>query len=180
MIKMSELILVIGCLFKDLLVWIFFEDQVVVVLGEVDVGVVFFKLLFDYLLFIGVISVGKYVMCVVVENLILVILELGGKLLVIVFDSVLMKDVVEWIVFGKSFNVGQICVVFDYVLVLSWCVEEFVSQYKEVVQGFFLCFLDNFDYIVIINECQFGCFWGYFDDVCEKGVIFVLLFVEGQ
>ena len=74
------------------------------------------------------------------ENLTPVTLELGGKSPAIVSDSVPMKDAAERIAFGKSLNAGQTCVAPDYVLVPSRRVEEFVSQYKEVVQGFFRVF----------------------------------------
>lgn len=90
------------------------------------------------------------------ENLTPVTLELGGKSPAIVSDSVPMKDAAERIAFGKSLNAGQTCVAPDYVLVPSRRVEEFVSQYKEVVQGFFPRLSDNPDYTAIINERQLG------------------------
>ncbi|WP_121238252.1 aldehyde dehydrogenase family protein, partial [Pseudomonas aeruginosa] len=169
MIKMSESTPATGRLLKDLLARIFPEDQVAVVLGEVDVGVAFSKLPFDHLLFTGATSVGKHVMRAAAENLTPVTLELGGKSPAIVSDSVPMKDAAERIAFGKSLNAGQTCVAPDYVLVPSRRVEEFVSQYKEVVQGFFPRLSDNPDYTAIINERQLGRLRGYLDDAREKG-----------
>ncbi len=180
MIKMSESTPATGRLLKDLLARIFPEDQVAVVLGEVDVGVAFSKLPFDHLLFTGATSVGKHVMRAAAENLTPVTLELGGKSPAIVSDSVPMKDAAERIAFGKSLNAGQTCVAPDYVLVPSRRVEEFVSQYKEVVQGFFPCLSDNPDYTAIINERQLGRLRGYLDDAREKGATLVPLFAEGQ
>ncbi|MEL1679438.1 aldehyde dehydrogenase family protein, partial [Acinetobacter baumannii] len=86
----------------------------------------------------------------------------------------------ERIAFGKSLNAGQTCVAPDYVLVPSRRVEEFVSQYKEVVQGFFPRLSDNPDYTAIINERQLGRLRGYLDDAREKGATLVPLFAEGQ
>ncbi|WP_034063581.1 aldehyde dehydrogenase family protein, partial [Pseudomonas aeruginosa] len=106
--------------------------------------------------------------------------ELGGKSPAIVSDSVPMKDAAERIAFGKSLNAGQTCVAPDYVLVPSRRVEEFVSQYKEVVQGFFPRLPDNPDYTAIINERQLGRLRGYLDDAREKGATLVPLFAEGQ
>ena len=180
MIKMSESTPATGRLLKDLLARIFPEDQVAVVLGEVDVGVAFSKLPFDHLLFTGATSVGKHVMRAAAENLTPVTLELGGKSPAIVSDSVPMKDAAERIAFGKSLNAGQTCVAPDYVLVPSRRVEEFVSQYKEVVQGFFPRLSDNPDYTAIINERQLGRLRGYLDDAREKGATLVPLFAEGQ
>ena len=65
-------------------------------------------------------------------------------------------------------------------LVPSRRVEEFVSQYKEVVQGFFPRLPDNPDYTAIINERQLGRLRGYLDDAREKGATLVPLFAEGQ
>ena len=113
------------------------------------------------------------------ENLTPVTLELGGKSPAIVSDSVPMKDAAERIAFGKSLNAGQTCVAPDYVLVPSRRVEEFVSQYKEVVQGFFPRLSDNPDYTAIINERQLGRL-RYLDDAREKGATLVPLFAEGQ
>ncbi|VTL99401.1 aldehyde dehydrogenase [Pseudomonas aeruginosa] len=107
-------------------------------------------------------------------------LELGGKSPAIVSDSVPMKDAAERIAFGKSLNAGQTCVAPDYVLVPSRRVEEFVSRYKEVVQGFFPRLSDNPDYTAIINERQLGRLQGYLDDAREKGATLVPLFAEGQ
>ena len=138
------------------------------------------KLPFDHLLFTGATSVGKHVMRAAAENLTPVTLELGGKSPAIVSDSVPMKDAAERIAFGKSLNAGQTCVAPDYVLVPSRRVEEFVSQYKEVVQGFFPRLPDNPDYTAIINERQLGRLRGYLDDAREKGATLVPLFAEGQ
>lgn len=68
--------------------------------------VVVLLLLLDYLLFIGLMVVGCKVMVVVVEYLVLVMLELGGKLFVIVCSDFLFEKVVVWLVIGKWFNVG--------------------------------------------------------------------------
>ena len=180
MIKMSESTPATSRLLKTLLAKIYPEDLVAVVEGDVEVGIAFSRLPFDHLLFTGATSVGKHVMRAAAENLTPVTLELGGKSPAIVSDSVPMKDAAERIAFGKSLNAGQTCVAPDYVLVPSRRVEEFVSQYKEVVQGFFPRLPDNPDYTAIINERQLGRLRGYLDDAREKGATLVPLFAEGQ
>ena len=127
----------------------------------------------------GALAAGNRVMIKMSEST-PVTLELGGKSPAIVSDSVPMKDAAERIAFGKSLNAGQTCVAPDYVLVPSRRVEEFVSQYKEVVQGFFPRLSDNPDYTAIINERQLGRLRGYLDDAREKGATLVPLFAEGQ
>lgn len=106
MIKFLEFILVMF----EVMVWfiweVYDEDEVVVVIGGLEVGVVFLRFFFDYMLFIGVMLIVKYVMCVVFENFVFVMLELGGKLLVIVFEIVDVDVVGMCIMVGKLLNVG--------------------------------------------------------------------------
>lgn len=71
-------------LFVDFLNLVYDVIELCVFIGDVEVVVVFFGLFFDYLIFIGSMLVVCYVMCVVVENFVLVMFELGGKSLVVV------------------------------------------------------------------------------------------------
>lgn len=72
---------------------------------------------------------------------------------------------------GKMMNVGQICLVLDYVFVLEEKIGDFVGVVIVVVGKMFLDGLkDNDDYILIVNQCYYDCLNLYFDDVCEKGV----------
>ncbi|MFO8212492.1 aldehyde dehydrogenase family protein, partial [Pseudomonas aeruginosa] len=72
----------------------------------------------------------------------------------LISENVPMKDAAERIAFGKSLNAGQTCVAPDYVLVPQQRVEEFVSAYRDVVQGFFPTVENNPDYTAIVNERQ--------------------------
>lgn len=95
MIKMFEFNFEINKVVKKIIVEVFDDLLVLIFDGEVEVFVCFFVLLFNYLMFIGLIVVGCYVMCVVFVNLVLVILELGGKCLVIVCLDMDIDDVVS-------------------------------------------------------------------------------------
>jgi len=180
MIKMSESTPASAQMLKDLLGKIFPEDLVAVVQGEVDVGVAFSKLPFDHLLFTGATSIGKHVMRAAAENLTPVTLELGGKSPAIVSASVPMKDAAERIAFGKSLNAGQTCVAPDYVLVPHNRVDEFVDNYRQVVQGFFPTLENNPDYTAIINERQLSRLNGYLADAQARGATVVPLFPQAQ
>lgn len=180
MIKMSESTPASAQMLKDLLAKIFPEDLVAVVQGEVDVGVAFSKLPFDHLLFTGATSIGKHVMRAAAENLTPVTLELGGKSPAIISSSVPMKDAAERIAFGKSLNAGQTCVAPDYVLVPHNRVDDFVEQYRQVVQGFFPTLENNPDYTAIINERQLSRLNGYLADAQSRGATVIPLFPQAQ
>lgn len=115
---------------------------------------------FDYIFFIGSFCVGKIVMIVVVKYLIFVILELGGKNFCYVDDNCDFQIVVNCVVWFCYFNVGQICVVFDYVL----CSFEMQERLLFVLQSIIICFYgDDFQSFLnlgcIINQKQFQWLW---------------------
>jgi len=58
----------------------------------------------DKIVFIGLIDVGKCIVCVVVGGCKKVMFEFGGKGVNIVYDDVLFDQVVEGIVIGIFFN----------------------------------------------------------------------------
>lgn len=74
-----------------------------------DVLVCYFKVC--KIFFIGGIIIGCYLVYVVVEKLILVLLELGGKLLIIVLEDVDIEQVVWGICYGIFSFGGQVCIV---------------------------------------------------------------------
>lgn len=156
-IKMFELMLCMLVLFEQFIGKIFMCDYVVVVNGDVEIGVVFSVLLFDYLLFIGLMQVGCYVMCVVVDNFMFVMFEFGGKLLVIVGLNVCFDVVVDVIVVGKMLNVGQICIVFDYVLLLCGMEGVFIECVWICFVKLYLDLLVNGDYMMIVLLCYYVC-----------------------
>lgn len=105
-VKFFEYMLYILVVVWEIVEVVFELEEVVVVEGVVEIVFELLKLFFNYIFFIGVLVIGKIVMWVVVEYLILVMLELGGKLLIIVDEIVDFKVVVCCIVWGKFLNSG--------------------------------------------------------------------------
>lgn len=105
-IKFFEMMFNVFGVMKKLLGEIFEEKEIVVLEGGVSIFMELLKFFFNYIFFIGVFSIGKIVMRVVVEYLSLVILELGGKLFMIVDEIVNVEIVVRRIVWGKFVNNG--------------------------------------------------------------------------
>lgn len=128
-IKLFEMMLNVFWVIIDIVEEVFMLDLVKVIEGDVLVFQEFLLLLFDYIFFVGSLVIGKVVMEVVVKNLILVMLEFGGKLFIIVGFNVNIKKVVCNIVWGKFVNNGQICIVLDYVYV--YC--DIVVVFKDLI-----------------------------------------------
>lgn len=68
-------------------------------------------LLVKKVLFIGGIEVGCGIVCIVVEKLMLVLFEFGGKLLMIVCDDVDFDYVVNGVLYGIFSLLGEVCIV---------------------------------------------------------------------
>lgn len=96
--------------------------------------------------FMGLMYVGCIIVQYVVWYLKFVLLELGGKVLVLVLDDVDLDVVVDVIVFGVFFNQGQICMLIECVIVDCKIVEVFVD--KLVVKVCMFCVGDLIDVIV--------------------------------
>lgn len=69
--------------------------------GELCGWVLISYLMVDKVVFIGGVDMVWYVVVNMVYNLVLVILELGGKLLIVVFDDVDFEGVVNGVVVGN-------------------------------------------------------------------------------
>lgn len=79
----------------------FFKGVLNVIIGGFVVGVVlmcYFKVV--YVVFIGGLDIVCYIVCNLVENLVLIFLELGGKFLFIVFEDVDIDSVVNVQILG--------------------------------------------------------------------------------
>ncbi len=91
-------------------------DLVVAIEGGADEAAAMSGLAFDKLLFTGSSETGRKVLRAAAENLVPVILELGGKSPAIIDGSADLERAAKDIVAGKLFNAGQTCVAPDYVL----------------------------------------------------------------
>jgi coniferyl-aldehyde dehydrogenase len=108
-------------------------------------------------------------MAAAAENLVPVLLELGGKSPVVVHSSAPLKDVAERLTFGKLWNAGQTCVAPDYVFLPRGKTSEFVAQMRKVIQSAYPTLRNNPDYTSIVNSKQFNRLESYLDDAREKG-----------
>ena len=168
-IKLSEFTPETNKVITAVLAEAFDEDQVAVVTGEAEIGAAFSSLPFDHILFTGSTVVGKHVMRAAAENLTPVTLELGGKSPTIIDEKIPLADIMERIVFGKSFNAGQTCTAPDYILCPASRRDEVVEHYRRVFSHMYPSIKDNNDYTSIVNQRQFDRLQGYLRDAKEKG-----------
>src|SRR5690606_4238767 len=103
----------------------------------------------------------KTVMAAASENLVPVILELGGKSPALVHPSIDLQDVAERLAVGKLWNAGQTCVAPDYLFLPRGKTAEFIDRFKECAESMYPRFADNQDYTSIINDKQYNRLQGY-------------------
>ncbi|MFT6925146.1 MAG: coniferyl-aldehyde dehydrogenase [Psychromonas sp.] len=175
MLKPSELTPRTSELLAELVGASFGTDELEVVLGDAEVGQAFSALPFDHLIFTGSSAVGKHVMRAAAENLVPVTLELGGKSPVMIDSDADITDAVEKTLTVKTFNVGQICLSPDYVLLPEDKLSGFVEASKHFVSQAFPSIADNPDYTSIINDKHYQRLISLLKDAEDKGAQIISL-----
>lgn len=169
MIKVSSSSAHFGKVLEKALAEAFPKELVAVINGGGPISDAFSHLAFDKLIFTGSTEVGKTVMRAAADNLVPVILELGGKSPAIVHESTSLKDVAQRLAFGKLWNAGQTCVAPDYLFLPRGRTGEFVEHYKKCVKGMYPSLKDNKDFTSIINDKQYRRLQGYIEDAKANG-----------
>lgn len=168
-IKVSSTSRNFGYVLQNALSEAFPQELVAVVTGGGVISDTFSHLAFDKLVFTGSTNVGKTVMKAASENLVPVILELGGKSPVIVHPSIDLKDVAERVAFGKLWNAGQTCVAPDYIFLPRGKTSEFIHQFETVAKTMYPTLRDNQDYTSIVSDKQNKRLQGYLEDAIQNG-----------
>ena len=145
-------------------------EYVAVITGGREENSALLKQKFDFIFFTGSGTVGKEVLKNAAENLIPVVLELGGKSPCIVDKSADLKLAAKRIVFGKFLNCGQTCVAPDYILCESSVCNELLRELEyQIKLQFGENPLKNKNYGKIINSKHFLRLCGLIN---EKKVVF--------
>lgn len=169
MIKISSSSMHFGYVLENALSEAFPRELVSVVTGGGVISDAFSHLAFDKIIFTGSTNIGKTVMAAASENLVPVILELGGKSPAIVHPSTDLKDVAQRLAFGKLWNAGQTCVAPDHLFLPKGTTAEFVEQFKTIVSSMYPHLAHNQDYTSIINDKQFNRVQSYLEDAQAQG-----------
>ena len=149
------------------------SELVLAIEGDGEDAATMSTLAFDKLLFTGSTETGRRVLRSAADNLVPVVLELGGKSPVIIDASADLTRAAADIVAGKLLNAGQTCVAPDYVLLPRAAVAAFVAACKEAAarmhpdaaghaltsvlgsarQGRLLRLMDGLDVVPLLSEC---------------------------
>lgn len=171
LIKMSEFTPRTAEVLTEILREGFSENHIAVITGEADVASAFSELPFDHLLFTGSSRVGRQVMRAAAQHLTPVTLELGGKSPVIIADDIPLADIIERLVFAKSFNAGQTCVAPDYLLVPRKKMDALLDAYVETFQRLYPTLNNNPDVTNIIHQRHYQRLQHWLKDAGEKGAV---------
>ncbi len=169
MIKVSSSSCNFGRVLELALSEIYPQELVAVINGGGVISDAFSHLAFDKIIFTGSTNVGKTVMAAASENLVPVILELGGKSPVLVHPSIDLDDVAQRVAVGKLWNAGQTCVAPDFMFLPKGKTQEFIEKFKSCVLEMYPHFKDNQDYTAIINDKQYQRLQSYLDDAQTHG-----------
>ncbi|ALH95112.1 coniferyl aldehyde dehydrogenase [Acinetobacter equi] len=169
MIKISSASAHFGHVLEKVIAEAFPQELVAVINGGGKVSNDFSHLPFDKIIFTGSTNVGKTVMAAAAQNLVPVILELGGKSPVLVHESSDMQDVAQRIAVGKLWNAGQTCVAPDYMFLPKGKTQEFLEHFAYFVNEMYPHLLNNPDYTSIVNDKQYGRLQGYLDNARKNG-----------
>ena len=169
MIKISSASASFGAVLEKALAEAFPQELVAVINGGGVISDTFSHLAFDKMIFTGSTNVGKTVMAAAAENLVPVILELGGKSPVLVHPSIDLQDVAERLAVGKLWNAGQTCVAPDYLFLPRGKTAEFIERFQACATEMYPSLAYNQDYTSIINDKQYNRLQGYLDNAREQG-----------
>ncbi|WP_180061984.1 coniferyl aldehyde dehydrogenase [Acinetobacter sp. YH12120] len=169
MIKISSASAHFGKVLENAMSEAFPQELVAVINGGGIISDAFCHLPFDKIIFTGSTEVGKTVMAAASQNIVPVILELGGKSPVLVHPSSDMVDVAQRIAVGKLWNAGQTCVAPDYMFLPKGKTAEFMEHFEQFVTEMYPHIRDNQDYTSIINDKQYRRLQGYLEDARERG-----------
>ena len=180
MLKISSASPRFGKVIERALAEVFPTEIVAVINGGGAISDAFCRLPFDQITFTGSTSVGKTVMAAAAENLVPVLLELGGKSPVVVHSSAPLQDVAERMTFGKLWNAGQTCVAPDYIFLPKGKTKAFVAQMRHMVSRTYPTLRNNPDYTSIVNDKQYSRLQRYLDDARELGAEVIELNPAGE
>jgi coniferyl-aldehyde dehydrogenase len=180
LLKPSELTPRTSQLLAELIARYFDPLELDVVLGDAQTGQAFSALPFDHLVFTGSTAVGRHVMRAAAENLVPLTLELGGKSPVLIDTDADIATAAERVLTVKTFNVGQICISPDYVLLPETARAAFVEQARAFIARSFPTLHGNPDYSSIVSERHYQRLIALLDDARAKGASVIGLQPEGQ
>src|SRR4051812_23564185 len=144
-------------------------DAFQVVTGFGDTGAALCRAGVDKLAFTGSAPTGRKVMAACAENLVPVLMELGGKDAMIVDDDADVVAAADAAVWGAMSNAGQTCIGIERVYATSKVYDRFVSEVTEQVRKLRPGSDDEATYGPMTMASQGGIVQRHLDDAAAKG-----------
>ncbi|MBL0057989.1 MAG: aldehyde dehydrogenase family protein [Elusimicrobia bacterium] len=123
----------------------------------------------DLIFLTGGVETGKKVMAAAATHLIPVVLELGGKDPMIVFDDAPFDRTVEAAVYGAFANAGQVCVATERLYVQEGVHDRFVAALVARTKALRIGTTMDDDMGALTNPRQADIINGHIDDALQKG-----------
>lgn len=112
----------------------FDEQYIAVAQGNRDVNGHLFRMKYDMIFFTGSPALARTVAAAAAENLVPMVLELGGKSPCIIDKGCDIKLAALRTAWGKTLNSGQTCIAPDYILIHKDVKEAFVSEFAKCIE----------------------------------------------
>jgi acyl-CoA reductase-like NAD-dependent aldehyde dehydrogenase len=168
--KPSELSTEVGKRIDDLFQRVGFpKDVVAVVSGDGQTGQKLIDAKPDLIFLTGGVETGKKVMAAAAGHLIPVVLELGGKDPMIVFEDAPFDRAVEGAVYGAFCNAGQVCVSIERLYVQEGLHDKFVAALVARTNALRIGSTMDDDMGPLTNPRQADIINRHIDDALQKG-----------
>ncbi|MGB1294590.1 MAG: aldehyde dehydrogenase family protein [Flavobacteriales bacterium] len=168
-IKMSESTPHTAKLVQKLIAKYFKENEIVVVLGDLDVSIAFASKPWDLFFFTGGSETGKKILEANAKHLTPAILELGGKSPCVVLEDADIEMAAKKIGTVRQLNAGQVCISGDYAFVPEKDLEEYIRFTVENSTDIYPNIINNSDFTSIINEREYRRIVDYIDEAKQAG-----------
>lgn len=145
------------------------KDAVTLAIGDGQVGQQLIDAKPDLVFLTGGVETGKKVMAAAAAHLIPVILELGGKDPMIVFDDAPFERAVQGAVYGAFANAGQVCVATERLYVQKGVHDAFVAALVARTNALRVGTTHDDDMGAITDPRQASTIQRHIDDALQKG-----------
>lgn len=132
-LKPSPYVPTVSLAIEKMIAKAFPEKYVATVQGNREVNKHLFSMKFDMIFFTGSPALARNVAAAAAENLVPMVLELGGKSPCIIDKDADVKLAAMRVAWGKTLNAGQTCIAPDYILIHSAVKDRFVEEFGKCV-----------------------------------------------
>ncbi len=168
--KVSELTIPVGEMILQLLDQLDLPAGLVQhTLGEAAAGQALIDGRPDLVFATGGLTAGRAIMTRAAQHPIPVILELGGKDAMLVFDDANLARASKAALYGAFSNSGQVCVSVERLYVQQSCFDEFLSQLLAGLAGLTVGHGEQGDLGALTSLAQFAVIEAHYEDALDKG-----------